>query len=271
MSTNNEELSKLRMQVDTIDAHIQQYLHARAELILLIGNIKRYESAQPNYYRPEREAEILQQVRARNKSLFNNKTLENIFKLILAESVALQKNISVAFLGPQGTYSHAAAQQYFGTNAPAIPVANMQAVLDTVIAGAVFYGVLPIENSITGIIKTAADLVTNSAIVICGEIVLPIQHNLLQAKTEQKITVRRIYAHEQTFLQCQKWLEKNFPNTEKIPLASNALAAQQAAGDVESAAIASEQAAAIYGLQKIAEHLADDPHNQTRFVVIRRH
>jgi chorismate mutase/prephenate dehydratase len=267
MSDANTELSEIRKQIDALDLQVLQCLNDRARLALQVARIKQNTEGDVVYYRPEREAQILRQIQDRNSGPLDDETISQVFRIILTACLALQKKINVAFLGPIGTYSHAAVLKNFGAAVQTTPVASIEEVFNSVARGEVGYGVVPIENSSTGIIKATLDILMRSALTICGEIILPVQHCLLR-NVNNKTIIKRIYAHEQAFAQCQIWLAKNYPQAEKIAVISNAAAAEQATQDTEAAAIASEQAADIYGLEVSAEYIADNPQNQTRFLVI---
>lgn len=267
MSDIDAALNDVRKKIDALDLQLQTLLNQRAELALNVKRIKQQHGDHPIYYRPEREAQILKQICDRNTGPLDTQTMTHIFSAILTACLALQEKIKIAFLGPIGTFSQAAALKHFGTAMQAIPTATIQAVFDAVINNNAHYGVVPIVNSTTGIIKLTLDILMTSQVTICGEVMLPIHHCLLRNKNAST-SPKYIYSHEQSFAQCKTWLAKNYPAVEKIAVASNAAAAELAADDIEAAAIAGEQAAEIYTLTTVAQHIEDDHHNQTRFLII---
>lgn len=263
----NKSLNSLRCKIDVIDLKIQQLLEQRGNLAIAIGGIKSSKKTSTTYYCPEREITILNKIKQRNKGPFNNQTLENIFKAILRACLTLQEKNIVTFLGPIGTYSHLAAINYFDEKVQYVIADNINTVITNIIEDKAKYAVLPVHNSITGIIQNVWEiLITQATITIVDAFWLPIQHCLLTKLDHPKI--KTIYAHEQAFLQCNHWLINNYPTVKKVFVDSNALAAQLAAKDLNSAAIASEQAAEIYQLNILASAIADCPNNQTKFLVV---
>ena len=265
----DNRLAEVRKKLDTIDLEIQSLLNKRATLAMEVAHIKQATDADPVYYRPEREAQILRQIRDRNTGPMDSQSIVDIFRSILTACLALQQKIKIAFLGPEGTFSHAASLKHFGNAVQTLSVTTIQQVFHVVDTQQAHYGVVPIENSTTGVINTTLDALMTSPLYICGEIILPIHHYFLRKKNNDK-PVKRIYSHEQSFAQCQNWLSNNFIDAEKIPVNSNGMAAEMAQQDAESAAIAGSYAADTYDLEKIAQHIEDNTHNQTRFLVVGR-
>lgn len=176
----------------------------------------------------------------------------------------------VAYLGPEGTYSHAALQKFFGTNQPSVPLDDIPAVFGNVAAGDCRFGLVPVENSTEGSITQTLDCFGKYDLHICGEVMLRIQHCLMAGKGTDIAGIKRIVSHQQSLGQCRHWLEDNFPKVDKVPVASNAEAARQAAGQEGTAAIAGRTAAAIYGLDILRENIEDVHDNTTRFAIICR-
>ncbi len=262
-------LDDIRKKLDAINLEIQNLLNQRAALAIEVAHIKQTTDTDPVYYRPEREAQILRQIRDRNSGPMDAQSMVEIFRAILTACLALQQKIKIAFLGPNGTYSHAAALKHFGAAVDVIPTTTIADVFREVDAQQANYGVVPIENSSTGIIHPTLDALMTSPLHICGEIILPIHHYFLRCKNSNPV-VKRIYAHVQSFAQCQNWINQHHPDAEKIPASSNAAGAELALKDPDGAAIAGENAATIYDLEKVNQHIEDNPHNQTRFLVLGR-
>ncbi len=262
-----DRLKAVRQQIDSINNEILQLINRRAELAKEVGDIKREANPEPNYYRPEREAQILRELIAKNPGPVHDKDVAQIFRAVIASGLALQQPLTIAYLGPQGTFSQAAVAQHFGNIVGQKPVASLKQVFRTVESGEANYGVVPIENSTTGLIKPVLDLLISTTLKICGEIEVPIQHHLL-VKAQHKSEISRVYSHEQSLQQCQQWLEKYLPNAQHIAVASNAQAAQLVQQEDGAAAIAGSVAAQVYGLEKQYEHIQDNPNNSTRFAII---
>jgi chorismate mutase/prephenate dehydratase len=263
----NEKLTKLREKIDAVDESIQQLLNERAQLALDVGKIKRTTEKDNIFYRPEREAKILQKIMERNSGPFSNKQIASIFRNILTACLNLQQQNKVAYLGPEGTYSQSAVFKHFGEETLTLPAPTIERVFREVEADNAYYGVVPIENSSTGIINTTLDILMTSPLKICGEIILPIHHHLLAMKDNLN-GVQRVYAHEQSFLQCRQWLEQYLPKVETVQVSSNGLAAKQASMEENAAAIASDFAAQQYGLKILASNIEDNSRNETRFLIL---
>jgi chorismate mutase/prephenate dehydratase len=183
---------------------------------------------------------------------------------------ALEKELSVAFLGPLGTYSEEAANKQFGGLSSPVQCASIDEVFQVVEAGNVDYGVVPVENSTEGAIGRTLDLLLQTSLHICGEVDLPVHHNLL-AKGADKAAITKVYSHAQSLAQCHEWLNRNLSGIERQAVASNSEAARLAAQEPGAAAIASRRAGELFGLNLLAESIEDDPRNTTRFLVLSNH
>jgi chorismate mutase/prephenate dehydratase len=265
MSTLN--LSEIRAKIDDIDAQIQALITQRAYLAQEVARAKYAEETQPNFYRPERETEILNNVIARNQSPLPNESMGHLFREIMSACLAIQKPLRVAYLGPEGTYSQAATIKQFGHAVQAVPVQTIDEVFREVAAKAVQYGLVPVENSTEGAVNQTLDCFLNTPLKICGEVALPIHHHLLShAPNLQAIT--HIYSHQQSLGQCRAWINANLPHAERIPVSSNAEAARRVMQEPHAAAIAGEIAAELYQLPKLASRIEDNVNNTTRWVVL---
>ena len=261
----SEKLKQCREQIDRIDDDLLKLLNQRASLAQQIGHVKG-ESA---VLRPEREAQILQRMKGTNAGPLSGEAVAQLYTEIMSQCRALEAPLSVAYLGPMGTYSEEAVIKRFGHGAVRFATTSIDEVVRFVEVGSANYGIVPVENSTEGAVGRTLDLLPVSPLKICGEILLPIHHCLLiQPGQLFDGRIREIVAHPQALAQCQNWLNVNFPHAVRIPVASNAEGAKIAAGDPSRAAIAGEQAAALFGLQIWAHSIEDDPRNTTRFLVI---
>jgi chorismate mutase/prephenate dehydratase len=199
-----------------------------------------------------------------------DETVARLFREIMSACLALERPLKVAYLGPEGTFTQAAAWKHFGHAMEALPVVSIPDIFREVEAGNCQYGVVPIENSTEGVVTHTLDTFVTSPLNICGEVMLRIHHNLLsQAQTLDSIS--KVYSHQQSLAQCRGWLDRNLPKAERVAVASNAEAARLAAAEgVAVAAIAGETAAEIYSLPCLQSNIEDDPANTTRFLVIGR-
>ena len=261
-----DELSKLREQIDHLDEQLQELLNERAKLAQKVAHAKN-KSNDTNFYRAEREAQVLRTVQARNKGPLSNEEIARLFREIMSACLALEQVMNIAFLGPQGTFTQAAALKHFGHSVKTLPMATIHDVFREVESGNASYGVVPVENSTEGVVNHTLDEFMSSSLCICGEVELRIHHHLL-SKLDSIKDVNLIYSHQQSLAQCRKWLETNLPQVEQRNVSSNAEAARLAAKEKHAAAIAGETAAEIYELRNLAKNIEDEPDNTTRFLVI---
>ncbi|SFE04860.1 prephenate dehydratase [Nitrosomonas sp. Nm166] len=262
----SEQLKQLRGQIDAIDNELLELVSKRARLAQQIGKIKKNGIV----YRPEREAQILARMQQQNPGPINNEHIKQLFIEIMSLCRALEKPMSVAYLGPNGTFSEEAALKRFGSTITTVACDSIDDVFRTVESDAANYGVVPVENSSEGAVGRSMDLLLQTPLTICGEIQLPV-HQFLMAQQTEFAQISKIYSHPQSLAQCHQWLKTNLPHISHSALvntASNADAARQAAADKQSAAVASKRAAELFGLSICAENIEDDPKNTTRFLVI---
>ncbi|MDI1303091.1 MAG: prephenate dehydratase [bacterium] len=264
-------LEQLRQQIDALDEHIQKLLSARARCAQQVAEVKKSEDpAATVFYRPEREAQVLQKVMARNEGPLHPEEMARLFREIMSACLALEHPMKIAFLGPAGTFTQAAALKHFGHSVATVPLATIDEVFREVEAGAVNYGVVPVENSTEGVVTHTADSFMTSTVRIIGEVELRIHHHLLVSDGTRPEAISRIYSHQQSLAQCRQWLDAHFPKAERVAVSSNAEAARLIKGEWHSAAIAGETAAELYGLKKLHECIEDNPKNTTRFLIIGR-
>lgn len=264
---SDDKLQPLREQIDAIDAQLLSLLNQRARVAQEVGHVKAQTNAP--VFRPEREAQVLARVAANNAGPLPSSDLQTIFREVMSACRALERRITVAFLGPVGTYSEQAVWQQFGQSVTCLPCISIDEVFRATEAGTADFGVVPIENSTEGTINRTLDLLLQTSLSISGELSLPVHHSLL-TKSGSLEGVTRICAHSQALAQCQAWLNHHYPQIERHAVASNGEAARLASEDNAIAAIASEMAATRYGLAIAHAHIQDDPHNRTRFAVIGR-
>jgi chorismate mutase / prephenate dehydratase len=261
-----DELKKCREQIDAIDDQVLQLVSERARLAHTIGNLK---NGGP-IYRPEREAQVLRRLLEQNPGPLCDEAVTAIFRTVMSNCRALEKEISVAFLGPLGTYSEEAAIKQFGGLSHPVQCASIDEVFQCVESGTVDYGVVPVENSTEGAIGRTLDLLLVTGLQICGEVSLAVHHNLLSRATD-RAAIGKVYSHSQSLAQCHEWLNRNLPGVERQAVASNSEAARLAAEHPGVAAIASRRAGELFGLGFLAENIEDDPRNTTRFLVLSSH
>jgi len=262
-----DKLKPLRDRIDAIDAQILDLLSQRGKVAQEVGHVKA-ETLAP-VFRPEREAQVLRGVAERNPGPLRDGDVQTIFREIMSSCRALEKRVTVAYLGPTGTFSEQAVFQQFGHAVEGLPCVSIDEVFRATEAGTAEYGVVPVENSSEGAINRTLDLMLATTCIISGEVSIPVHHSLM-TKTGSMDGVTVVCAHSQALAQCQVWLNLHHPHIERRAVASNAEAAVLASQDPTVAAIASEMAGEQYQLGVVQAHIQDDPHNRTRFVVIGR-
>ena len=265
------QLTALRNRIDSLDEKILELISERARCAQTVAEVKQktlVEGEQPVFYRPEREAWVLKHIMELNKGPLDNEEVARLFRDIMSACLALEEPLRVAFLGPEGTFTQAAALKHFGHSVSSIPMAAIDEIFREVAAGAVHFGVVPVENSTEGAINHTLDSFLEHDLVICGEVELRIHHHLLGGENTRTDKISRVYSHAQSLAQCRKWLDAHYPNIERVPVASNAEAARRVKGEWNSAAIAGDMACELYGLTCIAEKIEDRPDNSTRFLII---
>lgn len=262
----DKELRRHRDAIDAIDDEMLKLVNRRATHAQAIGALK----GGGVVYRPEREAQVLRRVKENNPGPLSGESVARLFREIMSACLALEKPLKVAYLGPEGTFTQAAAIKHFGHAALTDACPSIDEVFRNVEAGAADYGVVPVENSTGGAVGTTLDLLLESPLKVCGEVDLRI-HQFLLRKPGATEKVVKVYSHAQSLAQCHEWLNRNLPGAERIPVVSNAKAARLAGEDGNAAAIAGEAAAEVYGLEKVAHNIEDEPNNTTRFLVIAAH
>lgn len=269
----NEELARLRARIDALDDSLLVMLNERARLAQEVGHLKlsNGESGGP-IYRPEREVQIVRRLQAANTGPLPAETVERLFKEVMSACRALEQALTVAYLGPAGTFSEAAAIRHFGQSTNGHPVASIDEVFKAVELGRAQYGVVPVENTSEGAIGRTLDLLLTTPLSVCGEVTLRVRQNLLgpQALVEPVSwqAIRVVYSHAQSLGQCAGWLNAHLPGAERVAVASNAEAARLASEQADAVAIAGERAAEQYCLAVLAGGIEDVAGNTTRFLIL---
>ena len=258
-----DKLKQCRAQIDRLDDELLKLFNQRAALAQQIGHLKNGDTV----LRPEREAQVLQRMKDGNAGPLGNQAVVQLFTEVMSQCRALEAPLTVAYLGPEGTFTEAAALKRFGAAIQKLPCATIDEVFRATESGAAHYGVIPVENSTEGAVGRTLDLLMHSPLQICGEAMLPIHQCLLSQHCELN-EIKTVYSHSQSFGQCQNWLNKHLPNVLLVHVSSNAEAARLAAENPGSAAIAGSQAAALFGLNLCMKNIEDDPKNTTRFLVL---
>ena len=269
-SREDESLEPIRRQIDDIDRQVQALLGQRATLARQVGASKDGpRQTALDFYRPDREAQVLQGVLDRNEGPLRDEQIVRLFREIMSACLAQQEPLKVAFLGPEGTFSQAAVLKHFGHGVRDLPLGSIEEVFHQVEAGVADFGVVPVENSSEGSVSDTLDMFLFSPLKICGEVELRVRQHLLGHSRELG-DVRKVYSHQQSLSQCRAWLDQKLPHAERIPVSSNAEAARMARDEEGSAAIAGDAAADVYGLPILMPNIEDRPDNTTRFLVIGR-
>lgn len=260
-------LSDIDEKIDAIDAQIQTLINERAAASVQIADLKRAQSADADLYRPEREAQILRAVETRSAGRLDTAAVQGIFREIMTASQALEEPMQVAYLGPEGTYSHAAVDRYFGNGVVSMPEPGIPEIFQAVEAGRARFGVVPVENSTEGAVNQTLDLLTQTTLRVCGEVGMRIQHCLI-SNAHALGDIKEVHAHPQALAQCTHWLNARLPGVVRVSESSNAAAARLAISHRDIAAIAGEAAARLYNVPVMSKGIEDEKNNTTRFLVI---
>lgn len=257
-------LEKFRKQINNLDLQIIELLNKRMEVVKEISEIKKKNKM--DYYDPKREKEIIDFLIKSNKGLLTNNALKNIYQEIFFVAHSLEKPINIAYLGPEGTFTHIAAIKQFGNDNIFMPMKSIKNVFESVVQEHVNFGIVPIENSTEGIVNYTLDMFIDLDLKIWAEIKLEIHQHLLSKFKKNEIT--KIYSHPHAIAQTREWVENNLNNSQIVEVGTTAIAAKFASEEKNSAAIGSDFAAKIYGLNIIAKNIEDNPNNITRFLII---
>ncbi len=262
-------LTAIREEIDALDIQLQALINRRALLAQQVGVSKHQDGHTVDFYRPEREAQVLRAALERNRGPLRNEEIARLFREIMSACLAQQEPLKVAFLGPEGTYTQAAVYKQFGHSVRALALSTSDEVFQEVEAGNADFGVAAVENSAEGTITHTLDRLITSPLHICGEVELRI-HHCLMGRMESLDKVLRVCAHAQALAQCRGWLDEHLPGIERIAVSSNAEGARRARDEQGTAAIAGETAAEVYSLRLLCSKIEDRADNSTRFLVIGR-
>jgi len=265
-------LESIRERIDGIDAQLHTLINERARLAQQVGISKHAAGHTVDFYRPEREAQVLRMAIERNRGErgpLRDEEIVRLFREIMSACLAQQEPLKVAFLGPEGTFTQQAVHKQFGHSVRALPLTSIEEVFHEVEAGTADFGVVPIENSSEGTVNNTLDMFLTSPLGICGEVELRVHHNLMGQMTALG-DVQRVCAHPQALAQCRGWLSENLPGVERVPVSSNAEGARRARDEEGTAAIAPMAAAELYALNVLVPEIEDRADNTTRFLVLGR-
>lgn len=267
--SDSDKLTAIRERIDELDTKVLQLISERARCAQEVARIKSAAQTDAAFYRPEREAQVLRRVLETNKGPLADEEMARLFREIMSACLALEQTLSVAFLGPEGTFTQMAVYKHFGHSVNSKPLAAIDEVFREVESGACHYGVVPIENSTEGVVNHTLDMFLQSPLKVSGEVELRIHHHLMGQPSDFD-QIKRVYSHQQSLAQCREWLDANLPAAERLAVSSNAEAARRAASEAGTAAIAGEVAAELYGLEVLRSNIEDHPDNTTRFLIIGR-
>ncbi len=267
-----QALGEIRDRIDLIDAELHDLINQRARLAQQVGISKHAAGHTVDFYRPEREAQVLRVAVERNRrerGPLGDEEIVRLFREIMSACLAQQEPLKVAFLGPEGTFTQQAVHKHFGHSVRALPLTSIEEVFREVESGTADLGVVPIENSSEGTVNNTLDMFLTSPLGVCGEVELRVHQNLM-GRMASLADVQRICAHPQALAQCRGWLAEHLQGVERLPVASNAEGARRARDEEGTAAIASAAAAEVYGLNMLVPEIEDRPDNTTRFLVLGR-
>ncbi len=264
-----QDLNAMRERIDAVDQQIQELINERARYAQQVGVSKGELAAAVDYYRPEREADVLRRVLERNQGPLRDEEMLRLFREIMSACLAQQEPLKIGYLGPEGTFTQSAVYQHFGHSVRALPFGTIDEVFQEVESGVADFGVVPIENSTEGTVNNTLDMFLSSPLKIGGEIELRIEQHLL-SKFSGLDKIERVCAHQQALAQCRGWLREYLPHVELIGVSSNAVGARRARDEAGTAAIGSDTAAEVYDLQIMVNNIEDRADNATRFLVIGR-
>jgi len=262
--SSESKLPHLRQQIDTLDRQLVELINERAKVVVEIGKIKRQGSIP--IFAPDREQKVLGQIRQHNQGPLPNRCLEAVWRELMSGSFALERPLTVGYLGPPGSFSHLAAKRKFGVSVDYLGCQEITTVFDLTASGRIDLGLVPIENSAMGGVGETLDSFLDSPVRVFAEVLISVHHNLLAKCPADQ--VKQVYSRPEVFAQCRKWLSQYLPKAQQMPVASSSRASQIASQEPFAAAIASTLAAEIYNLQTLWANIEDNPSNVTRFFVI---
>ena len=265
--TDKDSLQSLREKIDALDKPLIDLISKRARLAQQVAEVKTASDAEVRFYRPEREAKILRKVIEQNQGPLSEEEMAHLFREIMSACLALEQPLDIAYLGPEGTFTQSAALKHFGHSVNTSAFASIDQIFREVESGASDYGVVPVENSIEGVVNHTLDMLNHSCLMIIGEVELRIHHHLLSKETDID-NITTVYAHQQALSQCRAWLDTRLIHVDRMAVSSNAEAAKIVSNKESVAAIASESAGELYQLNILESNIENQPDNTTRFLVI---
>lgn len=267
-SAGDESLEQLRDEIDRIDAELQKLISERARCAQQVGDLKGLSST-VEFYRPEREAQVLRRVVERNEGPLRDEEIVRVFRELMSACLAQEEPLKVAYLGPEGTVTQTAVTKHFGHSVRAMSLPTIDEVFHEVESGIADFGIAPVENSAEGTVNHTLDMFLTSSLLICGEVEMLVHQHLL-GRSGSLRQVRRVCANPQSLAQCRGWLAQHLPEADRISVASNAEAARRARDEEGTAALGGEAAASAYGLEILHRNIEDYGDNTSRFLVIGR-
>ncbi len=266
----DDDLEKLRGRIDQIDEQLLELFNQRARCAVEVAEVKRalnQGEEDINFFRPDREAQVIKRLKSLNQGPLSNDEVGRLIREVMSACLALEQPLKIAYLGPEGTFTQSAALKHFGHSVSTVPMSSIPDVFSSVKSGHADYGLVPVENSTEGVISHTLDMFIDSDLKVCGEVEIRIHHHLAN-RSQDSSRIRHIYSHQQSFAQCRRWLDQNFPGIERIPVSSNAEAARLASVEDDAAAICGLPAVEIFDLKICHENIEDLSDNTTRFVII---
>ena len=270
---NDDALEKLRDRIDAIDKQLLELFNQRAGCAVEVATVKRERSEASDknvdFFRPDREAQVIKRIKSLNNGPLSDDEVGRLIREVMSACLALEQPLKIAYLGPEGTFTQSAALKHFGHSVSTIPMSSIPDVFSSVESGHADYGLVPVENSTEGVISHTLDMFIDSSLKVCGEVEIRVHHHLAM-RSQNVSAISHIYSHQQSFAQCRRWLDQNFPGIERIPVSSNAEAARLASVEDDAAAICGLPAVEIFDLKICYQNIEDLSDNTTRFVIIGR-
>jgi len=265
---NKNKIKPFRQKIDILDHQILKLIQKRGLLAQKIGKLKSLSNSDASFYKPNREAEIIRNLCKVNKGPISEKKIQHIFKEIISSCLSLEEELSIAYLGPEGTHSEGAVIQHFGSSPTRSPRGTIEDVFHQVRTGSVNFGVVPVENSSEGVVNATLNSLADEDIRICGECFLPIHHQLASSRKFKLTDAKIIASHPQALGQCSKWLDANLPNAKREITSSTAEAAKLSKTQPKTLCIVSSMAIDKYKLNLYQKNIEDSSGNNTRFLII---
>ncbi len=268
---NEDTLETLRKRIDDIDENLLELINQRAACAVDVATVKRESNLAHDsgidFFRPDREAQVISRLKSLNQGPLSNDEIGRLIREVMSACLALEQPLKIAYLGPEGTFTQSAALKHFGHSVSTVPMSSIPDVFSSVESGHSDYGLVPVENSTEGVISHTLDMFIDSGLKVCGEVEIRVHHHLASASQELS-QIKHIYSHQQSFAQCRRWLDQNFPGVERIPVSSNAEAARLSSVESDAAAICGLPAVESFNLKICYENIEDLSDNTTRFVII---